>query len=893
MKSNQNEAAPPKWMDRVLECFCAPHLLEEVKGDLHERFHLRAKRIGASKARKYYLREVFSFARPYIMRRNVSNNTLKIAMFKNYFKIAYRNLINKKVYSGINIVGLSIGITCCMLIFQYVAFEKSFDSFHEHETDIYRVLPGFGRGDEKVEFKGAYTPQSMAPAFKEAVPEILHITRVHTDNVIVSDAAHPDKVFEEDEVLYADPDFLKMFTFPLKSGNIRQALLPGTALLSEAAALKYFGEDNPVGKTMAVTGQVQQDYRVVGVFSGVPDNSHLQFEILLSMDNLLKGQGYANEPEGGWSWNNFGTYIQLHPDANRELTEQKLTKVLLEHRGEALQHQGYRSGIKVQPLKDIHLNAEITGALNEAMGSSRTVYFFTIIGLVTFLIALINYINLSTARALNRAREVGVRKVIGAQKTQLVVQFLCDAALTNFIALVLALAATAWLIPYVNNIADTHLSTALWLHPDFWLVFLVTLLVSTLLSGLYPAFILSSFKPVTVLKGRLSSFSSQQWLRKGLVVLQFAASIVLITGTVIIYNQLDYMRGRDLGLDIEKVLTIEGPRNLQEGIDRANATASFLNELRKIPGIEQAASSHSLPGQRFNWNGASIRKATDDPANALRGVATYVDTSFAKLYGLELLAGKGFEDITISTAEDAPWPVIINENLVKSLDFEGPSTAINEMLDIGGYEAQVIGVYKDFNWTSAHQEQQNVVLGPSSTGRHLSLKVSTSDLPATVDKIESLYNQFFPANVFNYGFVDQIFDRQYRNDIRFAKLFGLFAGLAIFIACLGLFGLASFTSQQRKKEIGVRKVLGASVGSVVKLLNIDFIKLVIIGFVVAVPVAWYIMDQWLADFAYRIEIGTGVFLLAGLAALFIAILTVSGLSIKAAISNPVDSLREE
>ena len=892
MENNQNKVTPPKWMDRILSAFCAPHLLEEVMGDLHERFYLRAEKMGVSKARKYYLREVFSFARPYIIKRNVSNNNV-IAMIKNYFKIAYRNLINKKVYSGINIVGLSIGITCCMLIFQYVAFEKSFDRFHEHESDIYRILPGFGRKGENVDFGGAYTSQAMAPAFKEAVPEIAHITRVHPDNVIVSDAARPDKVFEEDQVLYADQDFLEMFSFPLLSGDIRQALEPGTALLSEEAAQKYFGEANPLGKTMAVIGRVAQDYRVVGVFSDVPDNSHLQFEILLPMDDLLKGPGYSTEPEGGWSWNNFGTYIQLHPGSDPELTAQKLTQVYLDHRGEILKHQGFTSAIKIQPLKEIHLNAEVTGPVNEVMGSSRTVYFFTVIGLVTFLIALINYINLSTARALNRAREVGVRKVIGAQKIQLVIQFLCDAALTNIIALVLALAATAWLIPYVNDIAQTHLSTALWLQPDFWVVFLVTLLVSTLLSGLYPAFILSSFKPVTVLKGRLSSFSSQLWLRKGLVVLQFAASIVLIAGTVIIYNQLDYMRGRDLGLNIEQVLTIEGPRNLAEGADRASVTANFLHELRKLPDIEQAASSHSLPGERFNWNGASIRKATDDPINALRGVATYVDTSFAKLYGLELLAGQGFEDITLSDAEDAPWPVIINQHLVKSLGFEGPAVAINERLDIGGYEAQIVGVYKDFNWTSAHQEQQNIVLGPSSTGRHISLKVSTSDLPITIGKVESLYNEFFPANVFNYNFVDQIFDQQYKNDIRFAKLFGLFAGLAIFIACLGLFGLASFTSQQRKKEIGVRKVLGASVSSVVKLLNIDFIKLVIIGFVVAVPIAWYIMDQWLAEFAYRIEIGTGVFLLAGLVALLIAMLTVSGQSIKAAITNPVDSLREE
>lgn len=894
MENNQSKATPPQWMDKVLEFFCASHLLEEVMGDLHERFHLRAKKVGASKARKYYLREVLSFARPYIIKRKISNvPLLKIAMIKNYFKIAYRSLLSKKVYSCINIIGLSIGITCCMLIFQYVNFEKSFDQFHTHESEIYRILPGFGRGGEKVAFDGAFTSQAMAPAFKEAIPEIAHITRVHPDNIIVSDAAHPDKVFEEEQVLYADRDFLEIFSFPVVAGDSRQMLKPGTALLSLEAAQKYFGEDSPLGKTLSVLGRVEQDYRVVGVFSDVPANSHLQFEVLLSIDGLLINGDYATEPEGGWSWNNFGTYVELHPDSDPVLTEKKLTEAYLSHRGEALEHQGFKSAIKLQPLKDIHLNATVAGPLNEVMGSSRTVYFFTVIGLVTFFIALINYINLTTARALNRAREVGIRKVIGAQKIQLIIQFLCDSALTNIIALVLALAATASLIPRVNEIAQTHLTRELWLQSGFWLIVLSALVASTLLSGLYPAFILSSFKPMTVLKGKLNSSSSGVWLRQGLVVLQFAASIILIAGTVIIYDQLDYMRARDLGLNIDQVLTIEGPRNLAEEVDPSSATASFLYELRKIPGIEQTAASHSLPGQGFIWNGASIRKAADDPANAIRGVATYIDTSFAKLYGMELVAGRGFEGITLSDDEDAVWPVVINETTVKSLGFKNAAVAINEMLNIGGYEAQIIGVYKDFNWTSAHQEQQNIVLGASSSGRHISLRLSTSDLPATISKIESIYNQFFPANVFNYSFVDQIFDQQYKNDVRFATLFGLFAGLAIFIACLGLFGLAYFTAQQRKKEIGVRKVLGASVGNVVKLLSLDFVRLVIIGFIVAVPVAWYIMDQWLADFAYRIEIGAWVFLLAGLVALFIALLTVSGQSIKAAISNPVDSLREE
>ncbi|HSF56078.1 MAG TPA: ABC transporter permease [Algoriphagus sp.] len=814
-------------------------------------------------------------------------------MFKNYIKTAIRNLINNKFYSGINIIGLAIGLTCCMIIFQYIAFEKDFDQFHENNPQIFRVLPGFGRGGDPIEFGGAFTPQAMAPVFKEGVPEIQHISRVHSDNALVSNSEQPEKVFEEGMIYYVDPDFLDIFSFPLISGNKDEALQKGTAVISKEAAQKYFGTDNAIGEVISVIGQVNQDYRIAGVFSGVPDNSHLQFEILLPMDNLLEGEGYSNEPEGGWSWNNFSTYLQLHPEANPVQTEQKLTELYLSNRGEVLKQQGYKSSIKIQPLEDIHLNANVEGPLGELIGSSQTVYFFTIIGLVTFLIALINYINLATARALNRAREVGVRKVLGAQKYQLIIQFLYDAALTNAVALAFAFVATGLLMPYVNNIAQSHLSITMWMQSDLWLTLLVTLIASILLSGFYPAFILSSFRPVSVLKGKLSMVTGQVWLRKGLVVLQFAASIVLISGTIIIYNQLSHMRDRDLGFNMERVLTVEGPRNLPNESNETNPIANFLQELRKLPEVEQAAGSFSLPGQGFNWNGAMIRKATDEPVNSLRGVATYVDTSFAKLYKLELVAGKGFENVTFSNEPDATWFVTINETLAKALGYKAPDQAINEALVIGDYEAQIVGVYKDFSWTSAHQEQQNIVFGPTFGGQHISLRLSTNDLPKAISKIESLYTEMFPANVFEYQFLDQAFDQQYKNDIRFAKLFGLFAGLAIFIACLGLYGLVSFTSQQRKKEIGVRKVLGASVGSVVKLLNIDFLKLVGLGFFVAVPIAWYFMHQWLQEFAYRIDIGISVFVVAGLTTFIIAIITISGQSIKDASANPVDSLRNE
>ncbi|MBT1687260.1 ABC transporter permease [Dawidia soli] len=814
-------------------------------------------------------------------------------MFKNYFKIAWRNLVHNKSFSSINIVGLSIGMTCCLIIFQYVAFESGFDQFHQKKENLYRVVQTYVRNGE-VMGTGAYTAQALTPALKEGVPEIANVTRVHSENAIVVNAAAPDKVFEEDKALYVDAAFLQMFSFPLVSGSAERALAPGTVLLSETAAKKYFGESPAIGQSLEVTGNIEKTFTVSGVFRDVPANSHLQFDMLLPVDDLLKGEDYANEPEGGWSWNNFTTYIELHPGADHTVVNHKMTDVYMKYRGDFLRQQGASAAFRGQPLSDIHLNSDINGTDNIVAGSYKTVYFFLVIGLITLVIALVNYINLATARALNRSREVGVRKAVGAKRQQLVIQFLYESAFTNVCALVIALALTSMLLPVVNSIAETQLAVDQWLEPRFLLALGSTLLAGTLLAGLYPAFVLSSFRPATALKGKSSSLSAHFWLRKGLVIVQFAACIVLIAGTAIVYNQLDFMRSLDLGLNLEQVMAVQAPRVLPANADRGSAMQTFLTELRQMPGVQQAAMSSSLPGSGFNWNGASIRKATDDPSDALRGVATYIDSAFAPLYGLRLVAGKDFGHVTAQEdGEGSPWLVIVNETAAKNLGYSFPAAAVNELLDIGGNEARIIGVYKDFSWSSAHQAQQNIVFGRTLAGSQVSVRLATKDLAGVMGRIQSAYTAMFPGNLFRYNFVDETFDLQYRNDQRFASLFSIFAGMAIFIACLGLFGLVAFTAQQRTKEIGMRKVLGASVAGIVALLSKDFLKLVVVGFVLAVPVTIYVMNQWLTNFAYRTEIGVGIFMLSGALAMLIALVTVSWQSFKAAVANPVKSLRSE
>lgn len=814
-------------------------------------------------------------------------------MFKNYIKIAWRNLFSSKSFSAINIIGLSIGMTCCLIIFQYVAFESSFDSFHQKGDRIYRVLLAWARGSDEIGTGHAYTAQSLAPALKDGMPEIAYITRLHSEDALVSNPARPDQVFEESTMLYADPDFLKMFSFTLKNNNTVSGLQSGNILISESAAQKYFGQSDPIGQSLQISGNIEKTFTVAGVFEEVPANSHLQFTILLPMQDLLNGPDYSAEPEGGWSWNNFTTYLELHPDANVKAAEEKMTSILLKHRGHIFKQQGGKAALQVQPLNDIHLNPEIFGAGSIVAGSYKTLYFFLVIGLITLVIALVNYINLATARALNRSREVGVRKVVGARREQLVIQFIYESAITNSAAIIIALALTAALIPFVNDIAETQLDIRQWLDPRFMVAFGGTLLAGTLLAGLYPAFVLSSFRPASVLKGRTSYMASHLWLRKGLVVIQFTACIVLIGGTAVVYNQLNFMRNLDLGMNLEQVIAIPGPRTLSEGTDPATAMRSFVNEIKKFPGVEGAALSSTIPGKGFNWNGAAIRKPTDDPSKSLQGVATYIDSAFANIYDLKLAAGKEFRDLTSDDQQDAPWLVMINETTAKNLGYGDAAAAVNEPLDIGGNAARVVGVYKDFRWSSAHQAQANIVFGRTSAGRHVSVRLATSDYNSVISQIQSKYAELFPGNVFAFNFVDDVFDMQYKNDQRFARLFSIFAGMTIFIACLGLFGLVAFTAQQRTKEIGMRKVLGATVPSIVSLLSKDFLKLVLIGFVLAVPLTVYAMNQWLSNFAYRTDIGVSIFALSGSIAVIIAIATVSWQSLKAATANPVKSLRSE
>ncbi len=805
-------------------------------------------------------------------------------MLKNYLKIALRNLRKNPAYSFINIGGLTIGIVCCLFIFQYIAFEYSFDDFNEEKDNLYRINQVTVPGESPLPMSG----YALGPALLNEVPEVERFTRLHPeyDNAIVSNPLQPDRTFEEENVYYADSSFTRMFSYPIVSGDRENALSePGTVLLSQTAAEKYFGEENPIGKTLEITGWVDGTYRVDGIFKDVPANSHLQFDILLPMADLL--QRSYQQSNAAWNWMNFITYVKLRPDADPREAEQKFTGVLQKNMREVFEDDEIDTVVDMQSLADIHLNDEVI-APKAVMGSYRTVYFFMIIGVITLLIALINYINLTTARALKRAREVGVRKAIGAQKQQLAVQFLFESAVTILFASALSFFLAELILPLVNAVAGTHLTNAQWSEMDFWITFSGLFGLVTFLAGLYPAFVLSSFQPTRVLKGKTgTSFATGLWLRRVLVVFQFTTAVALLAGTAIVYSQLDYMRTMDLGINIDQIITVPTPRVLPENTDRAMAVETFRQEVTRIPAVRQTSTSSSVPGKGYGFK--TLVGHETDPDARISAAGTHVDSNFADLYGLELIAGDGFRNITLPTPDDEPRPLIATETAIHAIGFD----TVEEALGKEALTGRIVGVFKDFNWSSAHEERANSFFILSEGLQYISIKVDTELLPQTISSIEESYKQLFPGNPFQYSFVDEVFDLQYQNDQRFASLFNIFAGLAITIACLGLFGLAAFTAEQRTKEIGVRKVLGASIANIVALMSKDFVILVLVGFLFAIPIAWYVMSQWLQNFAYRIEIGLSVFLLAGFAAVVIAVLTISWQSIKAALMNPVNSLRSE
>ncbi len=801
-------------------------------------------------------------------------------MFKNYFKIAARNLLRYKAYSFINLAGLAIGMTCAFLILLYVRDELSYDRFHENAARIYRLA-------WINEHPQTRTPHPMAQAMVKDLPEVENAVSLSpmwgaglTRRIF--SVRYGDKRFDETNVLSVDTTFFKVFSFPLLHGDARTALQePFAVIISERIAQKYFGEEEALGKVLRIDNEI--DLKVTGVTRNVPAQSHFHFDFLISYA-MLK----PRETGSYYTWADFGhyNYILLKPGADPKAVAAKIPNWVGPYLGWpeewlAALREG-RIHFELQPLTDIHLRSHLAWEL-EPNSDIAYVYLFTAIAAFILLIAGINFMNLATARSATRAKEVGVRKVLGAARAQLIGQFLGEALLLSLGALALAIALAELLLPLFNAVSGRALAIHYFEQPQlFWGMCGLALLVG-IFSGSYPAFFLSAYQPVKVLKGEMTAGNRSARFRRALVVAQFALSIALIAGALIVSMQLDFLRSQKLGFDKEQVLVLRlKQRAMREQFE------SVKTELLRKPEVLRASAVSNLPGGRFNGNPIQWRPEEDDQDVA----QTRVDHDFFATLDIPLAEGRAFQREITTDADSA---FILNETAAKLFDWD---TAVGKRItwfdDDNTRRGTVIGVVKDFHFQSLHTRIQPLLISLTRRSfNYMLVKVSPSDLPGTLAHCEAVWKKFDPEFDFEYSFLDADFDQLYRAEGRVRTLFGYFTFFAVFIACLGLFGLAAFTTQQRKKEIGVRKVLGASVAGVVGMLSKDFVKLVLAANVIAWPVAYFAMNKWLQDFAYRIEIGWWVFALAGGLALLIALLTVSTQAIKAALANPVEALRYE
>ena len=808
-------------------------------------------------------------------------------MFKNYLVITWRNLFRNKAYSIINIGGLAIGITACLLILQYVAFETSYEDFHENKDRVYRIKQERFNGG-KLETEWAGGAFAVGNTFKEAIPEIEDYVKVVETRDIIVDVNN--ETLKVDQVFFATNSFFSVFSYPLIAGDVASVLSePGTAAISETIALKIFGATDIIGKTLPISGG--KDYRITGVYKDMPSNTQLKPNFLASyatfVDDIKTNSNGEQTPEDAWDWDGCLTYILLKAGVSPTEVAAKFPSIVAENQSDFARESNSLAKYKLMPITDIHLNSNFMMEPGPT-GDGKTVYLLLGVAFFIIIIAWVNYINLATARAIGRAKEVGVRKAIGSNRKQLITQFFFESALFNTMALLLALVLMAIMIPTFNQLSGQELSYTLFTKSTFWIGLLSLFVVGVFLSGAYPAFVLSRFKPVDVLKGKMVSTKQGAFLRKSLVVVQFAASLFLLIGTLTVSNQIEYMRDQSLGLDIDRTLVVVPP--IVSDSTYLGKMTAFKENLLKYPSIESVAKATTVPGQPVNWNAGGIKLVSQDQELAKQYRIIGVDYDYVSQFGLKLLAGRAFS----KDRGTDPEAVIFNEAGISQLGFDNPEEAIGERIDFWGNQYTIIGVSENFNQQSLRLPYEPLIIRliPDLQG-YFTIRQSAADVSQTVAQVQKEWNTFFPGNTYEYFFLDDHFNEQYKVDQRFGKVFGLFTGLAILVACLGLFGLASFTTLQRTKEIGIRKVLGSSVLSILKLLYKEFAYLLIIAFLIAIPIAWFSTSAWLEGYAFRTAMHWSFFLLPFAIIMFIALVTVSFQTIRASLANPVDSLRTE
>ncbi|GAB3704438.1 ABC transporter permease [Spirosoma flavus] len=801
-------------------------------------------------------------------------------MLRNYLLIAFRNLRKHKAFSFINIVGVAVGLACFLLIALYVKDELSYDRYNANADRIYRVTRTFLSSEGTPSLKLAQAAPPFGPLIKQDFPEAEQVVRTIDNGALIKYGEHS---FNEDDVFFAEANLFKVFDFKITSGNPDQALVnPFSIMFSRPMAEKYFGKENPIGKTVRIGNQF--DMIVTGVYEPLPTQSHFHPNFLISFSTFNDNRVYgAEQLRTNWGNNAFNTYMLLKPGVDPKRIEAAFPAFQNKHipSGEGAKPSTW-SVLNLQNVADIHLYSH-TDSEVEPTGDISYIYLFSAIGLFILLIACINYMNLATARSAGRAKEVGMRKVVGALRTQLISQFLSESFVLVIFALIIAIFLVVLGLPTLNDFTKKQLALNQLLDPVFLTILLSITLLTGLVAGSYPAFFLTSFRPLGVLKGQIASTMRSGKLRQVLVITQFSIAIALIISTAIVYNQMKYIQDYRLGYAKDQVLIIH------DASDSTTNYETLKEQFIQTGSVRGVGRSSRIPSGRLldSQDAKAMKGDTMTPVKInLRGLR--VDYDFIPTYQIKMAAGRNFSR---NYSTDTSM-VVLNETAARQLGWT-PEQAIGKPFQYGSAKGQIIGVTKDFHFESLHQQMAALAMVMSTDNFNwLSIPLK-GDVPTAVKNVESVWKRFFPGRPFNYQFLDERFGRLYAREQTQQTLFSVFAGIAILISCMGLFGLSMFMAEQRTKEIGIRKVLGASEISLVALFSKDFMKLVLVSLVIASPVAWWAMHNWLNDFAYRTDIHWWVFVLAGGLTILIALLTVSFQSVKTALTNPIKSLRSE
>lgn len=878
--------APPKFARWLLHRFLREDFAEEVDGDLEEKFYQILKTKSTFKAKLNYWYQVIHYLRPFAIRKK-KPTLIHYDMLQNYFKISWRSLVKQKMYSLIKLGGLALGIAACFLITLYIKDELSYDKHFTDAHRVYRLIGAAQLQDNKLE-RFVDWPAPAATALEQDYPEVEKVGRLLASPLFgageneIRRSDRPDNQHEEGFV-YFDQKLLELLDLPVVAGSLKHALNePNTIVITKRKAEKYFQGEEAIGKTFIINNDDKKLFKVGAVIEDFPTNSHLQFDFLMTLTGVELWPG----EQTWWMASNYPTYVLLKEGADADEVARKMTKGIIEkYYMPAMVAEGQVGAIELlnsarlelQPVDQIHLDGSVSDGLSH--GDMRFIWLFGAVAFFILLIACINFINLSTARSANRAKEVGLRKTVGSMRSHLINQFLTESFLFSFLALTMGVALSWLLLPYFNILSSKALTFP---FQEWWLIpgIIVAALCIGFVAGIYPAFYLSSFRPVNVLKGNMSRGSKNSSTRSMLVVFQFTTSIVLIISTVIIYRQMNFILNKKLGFEKEQVLLLQGTNTLGDKV------VAFKGELLKLSQVESASASDYLPirGGKRDGNGffnAGMERV-EKSINAQKWV---VDPDYIKTLSMQLVSGRDFNADITSDRES----IIINETMAKQLNLKDP---IGKQIQ-NWQKYTVIGVLKDFHFESMKENIGALCLVVGQSPSIVLIKVKGENMRSAIDEISEVWNKFSPNQPVRFSFLNEKYANTYADVHRMGGIFTTFAVFAIIVACLGLFALSAFMVEQRSKEISIRMVLRASVNSVFRLLTQNFVMLVSISFVIATPIAWYMMQQWLQDFVYRTDITWDIFLISGIGTLIVALGTVSYQAIKAAVANPVTNLRSE